>query len=225
MPESNQVDKPTYESARAYLKDALEHMLAAGRNAREFGEFALDKFGDTFVPYLHEFSDDISQGRVKIKGLGKTAKATVFGRHVTRDEREQLIREAAYLRAESRGFVGGSPEDDWCQAEREVDQLLAQETGLVEKGRQAVSSATGVIERELDDLKQVVSGWLQARPAPVKVAKPVAKKKKTAKADKKMEQAKPKAKAAVKKKAVKKKTVKKKAVKKKASKKKAAKTD
>jgi hypothetical protein len=222
MPESNQVDKPTYESAREYLKDALEHILAAGRSAREFGEFALDKFGDTFVPYMHAFSDDISQGRIKVKGLGKTAKETVFGRHVTREEREDLIREAAYLRAESRGFIGGSPEEDWCEAEREIDQRLAQETGLVEKGRETVTSATSVVERELGDLKQVVSGWLKSRPAPLEVAKPVAKKKKVAKAGKKAAEAKAQLKAKA---TAKKKAVKKKAAKKKASKKKTAKTE
>ncbi|MFU8857077.1 MAG: DUF2934 domain-containing protein [Deferrisomatales bacterium] len=40
---------------------------------------------------------------------------------------EALIRQAAYVRAESRGFVGGSPEQDWLEAEAEVDHLRAQE--------------------------------------------------------------------------------------------------
>ena len=32
--------------------------------------------------------------------------------------------EAAYLRAERRGFVGGSPEQDWLEAEQEVRRRL-----------------------------------------------------------------------------------------------------
>lgn len=40
------------------------------------------------------------------------------------DERRTWIAEAAYYIAERRGFCGGSPEDDWCQAESEIEQML-----------------------------------------------------------------------------------------------------
>lgn len=40
------------------------------------------------------------------------------------EEREQLIREAAYFKAAERGFVGGSAEADWLEAEREVNERL-----------------------------------------------------------------------------------------------------
>jgi len=39
--------------------------------------------------------------------------------------RETMIREAAYLVAERRGFMPGKELEDWLAAEREVDQLLA----------------------------------------------------------------------------------------------------
>jgi len=42
----------------------------------------------------------------------------------TSDERYAMIQQAAYLRAERRGFVGGSPEQDWLEAEKEVDRML-----------------------------------------------------------------------------------------------------
>jgi hypothetical protein len=38
--------------------------------------------------------------------------------------RRRLIAETAYLRAERRGFSGGNPDEDWLEAEREIDQLL-----------------------------------------------------------------------------------------------------
>lgn len=38
--------------------------------------------------------------------------------------RQQLIAEQAYLIAERRGFAGGSPEQDWLDAEREIGRLL-----------------------------------------------------------------------------------------------------
>jgi hypothetical protein len=43
---------------------------------------------------------------------------------ITPEERRQLIAEAAYYRAEKRGFHGGSPEADWFEAEAEIDAKL-----------------------------------------------------------------------------------------------------
>lgn len=40
------------------------------------------------------------------------------------DDRTRRIATAAYLRAESRGFAGGSAEQDWLEAEAEVDRAL-----------------------------------------------------------------------------------------------------
>jgi len=47
-------------------------------------------------------------------------------RIVPPEERHQLIAEAAYFRAENRGFQGGCPVQDWLEAEREIDKLLSQ---------------------------------------------------------------------------------------------------
>jgi hypothetical protein len=40
-------------------------------------------------------------------------------------ERYQRIQAEAYFIAERRGFHGGSPEDDWFQAERRIDEMSA----------------------------------------------------------------------------------------------------
>ena len=42
-------------------------------------------------------------------------------------QRRAMIAEAAYARAERRGFRDGSPEQDWLQAEIEIDRLFLQE--------------------------------------------------------------------------------------------------
>lgn len=44
--------------------------------------------------------------------------------NVSNSQREQLIREMAYYKAEKRGFNGGNAEQDWLEAEAEVDQLV-----------------------------------------------------------------------------------------------------
>lgn len=44
---------------------------------------------------------------------------------ITDDMRRGMIAEAAYLRAERRGFAPGQEDEDWLAAEAEVDKLLS----------------------------------------------------------------------------------------------------
>jgi len=62
---------------------------------------------------------------------------------VTSGQRQQMIAEAAYFKAERRGFNGGDPVRDWCEAEAEVDaRLRALEDGqLVERVEEALEAA------------------------------------------------------------------------------------
>jgi len=175
MNEDNRLDYATYDSSRTYLKSALEHMLAAGRSVRDLSEFALDKFGSDFLPYLQQFQREVRQGRINIDGLSRAARDAVLGHHVSDEQRDELIRQTAYLRAEQRGFTGGSPEQDWLEAEREVDTRLAQQAGLVVKGSKALASVTAVVEKELSNSRKVVIGWLDRKsPAAPAVEKKVA---------------------------------------------------
>jgi hypothetical protein len=59
------------------------------------------------------------------------------------DARRKLIAEAAYFRAERRGFEGGDPVADWVEAEAEVDSVLQRrEHGqLVERLEQRLAEA------------------------------------------------------------------------------------
>lgn len=43
---------------------------------------------------------------------------------VTAEERYRMIAQAAYYRAQQRGFVGGDPLADWLSAEVEIDREL-----------------------------------------------------------------------------------------------------
>lgn len=46
------------------------------------------------------------------------------GMAVSADERRAMIAQAAYLRAERRGFAPGSEVEDWLAAEADIDALL-----------------------------------------------------------------------------------------------------
>jgi hypothetical protein len=47
------------------------------------------------------------------------------GKAVTPEERWRMVAEAAYLRAEKRGFSGGNPTEDWLAAEAEIEKFLS----------------------------------------------------------------------------------------------------
>ena len=49
--------------------------------------------------------------------------------NIAGEDRRQLVAEAAYLRAEQRGFVPGQELDDWLAAEIEIDALLGDDDG------------------------------------------------------------------------------------------------
>jgi hypothetical protein len=60
----------------------------------------------------------------------KAAKAAPQRRvQVSPEARHTMIAEAAYLRAERRGFAPGHESEDWLAAELEVDALLRSEHG------------------------------------------------------------------------------------------------
>jgi len=70
--------------------------------------------------------------RAAAKGAGKAvsprakgAKQATTTLNVTPERRLQMIAEAAYFRAEARGFAPGHEMEDWLAAEVEVDRLLS----------------------------------------------------------------------------------------------------
>ncbi len=52
---------------------------------------------------------------------------------VTPEGRLDMIREAAYFKAEKRNFAPGHDEADWAEAEREIDDLLARARSIFKR--------------------------------------------------------------------------------------------
>jgi hypothetical protein len=65
-----------------------------------------------------------AKGNGEISPAKKSKKAAGLMGGVTPEQRYQMICDAAYYRAERRGFIGGNPKQDWLEAELEIDQLL-----------------------------------------------------------------------------------------------------
>jgi Protein of unknown function (DUF2934) len=67
------------------------------------------------------------RSKLKSPDMKKTiAEATIKNVKVARSSniRYRMIAEAAYFRAETRGFVGGDAARDWLEAEAEIDKIL-----------------------------------------------------------------------------------------------------
>lgn len=80
-------------------------------------------------------SAPLTQGKAATPGKTATpAKAAIRRSRATRQSdspssaidcpREQMIAEAAYFRAERRGFIPGNEMSDWFEAEADVEHLL-----------------------------------------------------------------------------------------------------
>jgi hypothetical protein len=72
-----------------------------------------------------------SKGAAKTAAKGKLntnpkAKTRLAAGALMQDERRQMIAEAAYFRAEQRGFDPGQQEQDWLEAESMVDSVLSE---------------------------------------------------------------------------------------------------
>lgn len=55
----------------------------------------------------------------------RASTATNSERIPATEDLASMIAEAAYYKAEQRGFAGGNPEQDWWEAEKEIEALLA----------------------------------------------------------------------------------------------------
>ena len=75
---------------------------------------------------------------------------------VSAGQRRQMIAEAAYFRAERRGFRDGDPLEDWCAAEREVDARLRELDDQHLFGR--IEETLAAARKRLTALKRKVAG-------------------------------------------------------------------
>ena len=59
------------------------------------------------------------------QSAGRAGRPTASIPTVSAEQRHELIAQAAYRRAEQRGFEGGDAVADWLESEKEVDALLS----------------------------------------------------------------------------------------------------
>jgi prefoldin subunit 5 len=70
-------------------------------------------------------------------------------------QRQQMIAEAAYYRAEKRGFSGGEEFHDWLEAEAEVDRRLRRRD--IEHFVERLDEGLVIVNKQLTSLKKKAS--------------------------------------------------------------------
>jgi Protein of unknown function (DUF2934) len=70
---------------------------------------------------------------------------------VTPEQRYQMIAEAAYFRAEKRGFVGGDVSQDWLEAEAEIDSILKKPSKSGKKSMLTKQDFQEKLEKQLNE--------------------------------------------------------------------------
>ncbi|MFZ5557893.1 MAG: DUF2934 domain-containing protein [Pseudomonadota bacterium] len=73
------------------------------------------------MPTRRKTPDELPKPAARTARKAAPRKAPAARRSVTPEERYRLIQEAAYYRAEQRGFAAGHEIEDWIAAEAEVD--------------------------------------------------------------------------------------------------------
>lgn len=74
---------------------------------------------------MYFFKKENSMEISKSDSKRKASKTASQARTVSAEERYSMIAEAAYYRAEQRGFQDEGPVADWLAAEKEIDKRLA----------------------------------------------------------------------------------------------------
>ncbi|MHB1100816.1 MAG: DUF2934 domain-containing protein, partial [Burkholderiales bacterium] len=72
------------------------------------------------------------------------------------EERYRMISEAAYFRAEKRGFDGNHAMEDWIESEEEIDRVLLEPRRMKEKEafRKRIEAQFDEWDVRLDELRQ-----------------------------------------------------------------------
>ena len=79
----------------------------------------------------------------------------VSARELSPEERRRLIAEAAYHRAERRGFRGGDPVLDWLDAEAEIDAMFR--PGIKDRALAKLKSQVQIANLKLNELKPKIA--------------------------------------------------------------------
>jgi len=111
----------SYQMLRSFLASLDIPMIAVLRDCQNYVHAIAQGIGLCELP-SYRTKDDVQQIDAIYTWLGRQrAKVRIF---LTTEQRQGMIADIAFQRAQDRGFEGGDPETDWVEAERELEASL-----------------------------------------------------------------------------------------------------
>jgi len=115
----------SYQMLKSFLKSLDIPLVAVLRDCQNYVHAIAQGIGLSELP-TYRNKNDIQQIDAIYTWLGRQrVKVRLFP---STEQREGMIADIAFRRAQDRGFEGGDPKMDWVEAEREVNELIMSRT-------------------------------------------------------------------------------------------------
>jgi hypothetical protein len=115
----------TRQRARSQRKSSTPPAISGDQIAGTAASESNERVDDSQVLRAAFDTTPFEEGEAASSASADVPQANFVGEQLIYKDRYERIAEAAYLRAEQRGFEPGHEVDDWLEAEREVDALLS----------------------------------------------------------------------------------------------------
>ena len=116
----------SYQMLKSFLTSLEIPLIAVLRDSQNFVHAIAQGIGICELPYYRN-KNDIQQIDEIFTWLGR--RRAQMRRRPSTEQRQGMIAEIAFRRAQDRGFQGGDPETDWVEAERELNESLMSGVG------------------------------------------------------------------------------------------------
>lgn len=111
----------SFQMLKRFLTSLDIPLIAVLRDSQNFVHAIAQGIGICELP-AYKIKNDIQQIDAISAWLGRQrSKVRIFP---STEQRQEMIAEIAFRRAQERGFQGGNPETDWMEAERELNESL-----------------------------------------------------------------------------------------------------
>jgi ethanolamine ammonia-lyase large subunit len=117
----------TRQRARSQRKSSAAPVISGEQIAGTAASESNERVDDSQVLRSAFDTTPFEEGETASTESAEVPQVNFVGEQLVYKDRYERIAEAAYLRAEQRGFEPGHEVEDWLAAEREIDALLSRD--------------------------------------------------------------------------------------------------
>lgn len=125
-----------YQRMLGTYENVLRSMETAVANSHDEIAKQISSLDARFFEQGTAFREQLHRQATELRSSLQALRTELVGLLVS-EQREDMIKQAAYRRAERRGFAGGDPQQDWREAEAEVERALQEKIERIKTKAQA----------------------------------------------------------------------------------------